>query len=481
MRKRNRNAKPKHHGAIALTLAGVFVTAGVAICAIATAGADDIAISETVFYGDAATVAGVTLTQYTTMNNQLIWETTTPLADPSAAETTLTQSRNQRYNSEVDSYFNVNFSLNASSTTSSQFYFTEDGAASWISYSAYPLAMYQDVASRVAANSTYSETVNVAEYGDYYLPRIYIQFPSESSSDSDAYCTAEATAALQEYLKQPIGAEDTVNVAMTADADGGVYSMSATFVSDNASALDYSCGVFYDDTTVYFARAAGENIELHQFVFAPDASDKDEMQLLSATLVYTIENATLTGNMLSIRDGHLFVSTGENSIEAFYIFAIGAITEAGATDTPALTLIQTLLIDDIAVWDITHYDTFFALTENDGTFAIYQPEIAGAGDGGANATTYTQVLAGNYASYLTLDYDIGYYQIAMAYEDGALITVMHNSTYSYRDDLTTYVTVNTAEGCAFAAAYDTSLAQDATQNYSYTLRNWSDSAVEIKM
>ncbi len=477
MRKRNRNAKPKHHGAIALTLAGVFVTAGVAICAIATAGADDIAISETVFYGDAATVAGVTLTQYTTMNNQLIWETTTPLADPSAAETTLTQSRNQRYNSEVDSYFNVNFSLNASSTTSSQFYFTEDGAASWISYSAYPLAMYQDVASRVAANSTYSETVNVAEYGDYYLPRIYIQFPSESSSDSDAYCTAEATAALQEYLKQPIGAEDTVNVAMTADADGGVYSMSATFVSDNASALDYSCGVFYDDNTVYFARMAGKNVELHQLVFAPDEDEKDEMQLVSAALVYTIEHATLTGNMLSIRDGHLFVSAGEDSIEAFYIFAING---ADASDTPAVTLTQTLPTGDITVWDITHYDDFFVLTENDGTFAIYEAEGAGD-DGAAETAIYTQVLAGNYAAYLTLPYDAVYYQPTMAYEDGVLITTLHNSSYTYRDDLTTYLTVNTAEGCTFAAAYGSSLAQDATEDGNYTLRNWSDSAVEISM
>ncbi len=467
MKKRNRKMKPKHHGAIALAFAGMFVAAGIAIGASASAGADDITVSETVFYGDAAAVVGVSLTQYTSMNNQLIWATTTPLADPSAAQTTLTQSRKQRYNSEDEPYFNVNFSLSSSSTTSSQFYFTEDGAASWSAYSAYPFAMYQDVASRVPANSTYSETVNVAAYGEDYTPRIYINFPQESGSYSNAYCTDEATAALQDYLKQPIGAEDTVNVTMTSDEDGEIYDLSATFVSDAASALDYSCGVFYDENTVYFARAAGENIELHQFVFAPDDSDKDEMQLVSATLVYTIEHATLTGNMLSIRDAHLFVSTGEGAIEAFYIFAIG---EAG--ETP-LSLTQTLPTGSMAVWDITHYDDFLALTEADGTFAIYEAD--GTGE------DYHQVLAGNYTTYLMLDYDIGYYQITMAYEDGVLITVMHNSSYTYRDDLTTYLTVNTTDGCAFAAAYSSSLAQDVTQNYSYTLRNWSDSAVEIRM
>lgn len=329
MTKRSRKMKAKHHGAIALALAGIFAVAGVAICAIASAGADDITIREEIFYGDAATVAGVTLTQYTTMNNQLIWETTMPLADTSATQTTLTQSRTRQYNSEVGSYFNVYFSLNTSSTTSSQFYFTEDGAASWASYSVYPLAMYQDVASRVPANSTYSETVNVAEYGDYYTPGIYINFPSEDGDDADADCTDEAIAALQDYLKQPTGAEDTANLTMTADADGGVYDMSATFTSDDASVLDYSCGVFYGNT-VYFARAAGDDIEIHQFVFAPDDSDKTAMQLVSATLVYNIENATLAGNMLSIRDGHLFVSAGEGSIEAFYIFAIGATGEDDA-------------------------------------------------------------------------------------------------------------------------------------------------------
>ncbi len=481
--KMQRNAK--HHGAIALALAGILLTAGIAVGAIASAGADDIAISETVFYGDAAAVADATLTQYATMNNQLIWTTTTPLADPSAAKTTLQQSRTQQLaSSETVGYFDVIFALNTSSTSSSQFYFTDDSSASWGGATTYPLAMYQDVASRVPANSTYSETVRVADYTDTYTPIVYMRFPDEIGSGY--ICNAEATAALQAYLSLPVGAHDTANLTMTSDADGGIYEVSATFANGEENKYDYCCGIFYG-STAYFARAVGDDIEIHQFTFAIDSSTKKEMQLVSAALVYTIEDAALTSVMLSLRDGNLFVLSGERFIEEIFVFAIG---EENAVAPLALT--QTISTDGMAVWDISHYDDFFALTEADGTFAIYQQdgtEGSGtdnttsnqrAGDARANdAARYQQVLTGNYTTYLTLADDIGYYDVTMAYEDGVLTTALSNATYGYRNDLTTYVTVNSAAGCTFAAAYGTSLAQDATQDSNYTLRGWDSSVVEL--
>ncbi len=463
----------KHHGAIALALAGILVAAGIAVGTIARAGADDIAISETVFYGDAAAVAEVTLTQYATMNNQLIWTTTTPLADTSAAETTLQQSRSQQpASSETEGYFDVIFALNASSTTSGQFYFTDDSAASWGGATSYPFAMYQDVASRVPANSTYSETVRVADYTDTYTPIVYMRFPDEIGSGY--ICNAEATAALQEYLSLPVGAEDTANLTMTSDANGGIYELSASFADGEKNQYDYCCGIF-NGTTAYFARAVGGDIEIHQFTFAIDSSMKKEMQLLSAALVYTIEDATPTSVMLSLRDDNLFVLSGEQFIEEIFSFAI----DEENTAAP-LALTQTISTDGMAVWNIAHYDDFFALTEADGTFAIYQQAGTGGDDQTAEntpATRYQQMLTGNYATYLTLADDIGYYDVTMAYEDGVLITALSNATYGYRNDLATYVTVNTAEGCTFAAAYGTSLAQDATQNSNYTLRGWDSCVV----
>lgn len=438
------------HGLLTLVLAGVLGSTGLTIAGAQYAQRQAVTMTETIFHGEKSSVSSVFLTQQATIDNRLIWTTTTPLGDVTQASTQLEASRSQLYAPNTwDLELEVMYAGNQSSSTTGSFDLSTDFD------SGYPLEMLQDVASRVPPGETYTETVRVADYGAYYTPSVRLRLPYEG--DCLWYGrTSDYDNPLSDYFRKPVAPEDFATVTMTADANGTIFDITTELMSQDNTKDEIAAVLI--DTTVYGAQNSPDGVVIHRLDFEVE-EEYGEVTLRQAQVAFTMEDATCAGSWLSLRDEHLFLLTGAESVDTITIL-----------DASTMDIVQTISVPNLGVTAITQYDDFFVLESYEGDFALYTPDETG----------YTLTMTGNYAHYIETDYKGGF-TTTMAYEEGKLITAMRTGYYGDSMALQAYVAVNTQEGCIFSAMYTPSLAQHGEDTYRLMPRPWDGVMPEVTL
>ncbi|WP_409968940.1 hypothetical protein RFF05_02935 [Bengtsoniella intestinalis] len=317
--------------------------------------------------------------------------------------------------------------------------------------SSFPIEMLQDVASRAPLNSTYTETVRVADYGDVYTPEIFVNFPDGSMKGYYYFSRyAAEDSGLTDYFSMPIRDNDMATVTMTSDGLG-VHEINLALLDD--SGFKWQRSTVFNGTDGFYVAMSDENsTTIHSIIFAiPE--DGDTVKVASMEAVLTLPDP-LDGQGLVKREN-------QNQL---LIFTLGTIY---IFDMDTHTVSQTIDTEGFEGWDVEQGDDYFVFL-NGYTFQVYAQQDDG----------YALVLTGDYAQHL--DTEIANYDNnrTMVYTQGRLLTAVRKWSWEDSDHLTIYVTMNTPDGCVFTGCYTSSLQQDSPDN-GYMIENWDSTDLEL--
>ncbi len=447
----------KLSGVITLVLAGVLMIAVTAITAYHCYQGERVVVEETIVYGDKALVEDIAITQQDTMDSRLIWTVTTPLWDVTQGETELEQSRSALYyTTSHEGWLDISYSLNISGSTSSTFDFIEWERSSF--GGGYPIAMFQDVMSRVPSGEEYTETVCVSDYGDYYTPEVYMTLPS--ATGGYRWMDDESEEKIAQYFRIPVGEEDMATITMTHNGFDGINEITVDLEGESSWKYDYPVSLFVGND-IYVATSYEKGITLHRIHWREN-DESGYMEVESIQQVAQLPGETILswpGMALREENNHLFVLCGQSRLSKMIVLSLAT-----------MEVEQVIAVDEFDLNRIYQGEDFIALLDYSGGFILYED----------NDGQYTQVLEGSYAAHLEEGVRYDYNVTAMDYRDGELITAFR----SYRDygsaESHVYVSVNTDQGCIFTGEYTTSLQRDVPLDgyYSFWVEQWG-SPLEI--
>ncbi len=448
----------KNNGIITLTLAGVLVVTATVATAYHCTQADKVVVTEHILHGDKTEVADVSVTQYDTLANKLIWETAIPLGDVTQSETEFSQYRERVSAREPESgSFDVEYSLNMSGSTSGTFDFDneETGYMRW----GYPLELLQDVASRVPVGEEYTEEVCVADYGDYYTPRIYVDFPE--SGDGSRYLFEDEGGPITDYFRIPVEEDDIATVTMVHDGNSGINAVTINLEREDFVEYNRMASVFVGDT-IYCGTTTETGTQIHRIDCAPKSEGGNQMEVLSIAPVREIPE-TMVGfyDSLILREGGeqmlLLCGDEEDRLEKIAVISI-----------ENMEVEQELPLEEFDYYRTYQGEDYVIFHSYEGDFVVYEEENG----------HYTKALEGNYATHADME-EVIRQVTAMDYREGKLITAFRSDRSSELPRL--YISANTVQGCVFTGEYFTSLNEDVPfiSSVGNWVEQWDSKKLEI--
>ncbi len=436
----------KNNGIITLALAGVLVVTATVTTVYHCNQADKVVVTEHILHGDKAEVADVTVTQYDTLSNKLIWETAIPMDDVTQSETEFSQYRERVSARQPESgHLDVQYSLNMSGGTSGTFDFNDDEKMLW----GYPIEMLQDVASRVPVGEEYTEEVHVADYGDYYIPEVYVDFPADSQVEQ-RYLFEDEGGTITDYFRIPVEEDDIATVTMIHDGYSGINDITINLEREDIMEYIRMASVFVGDT-IYCGTAMENGTQIHRIDCAPKSEGSNQMEVLSIAPVGEIPE-TMLGfyESLILREGgeQMFLLCGdeEDQLEKIAVISI-----------ENMEVEQVLPLENFDYYRTYQGEDHVIFHSYEGDFVVYEEENG----------HYTKALEGNYATYADME-EVIRQVTAMDYREGKLITAFRSGRSTEMPRL--YVSANTVQGCVFTGEYFTSLSEDVP--YISRVGNW---------
>ncbi len=457
----------KSYGILTLSLAGAMLGIGLIFMGYHYAQREAVVVEERIAYGDKSEVSDLTITQFDSLNDELVWTTAIPLSDVSQAESDLQQSvHGIEPPSKNEGHLDVEFSFHMSGSTSGVYDFYEPESYRFGMTNTYPTALYQDVASRVPVGETYTETLPVADYGDYYTPRVYLDLPSDENGDYYTYFDDEEEHILSDYFRKPVGENDMVTISMTHNGRDGINEISTDLESDTSNQYKSVPAVFVDHAIYVATQGAGEkDITLHRLDWEINEEQYNQANFVDIQQVKQLADQQLfcCGESLVYRQqtNQLMVVCGADDVaEKLIVLSL-----------PDLEVVQEIPLDIPGFEQMYQGDDFIVLLDYDQNFTLFEEE------GGH----YQKAFGGNYTAHLEDDIQwLNGSSLAMDYENGKLIAAFRN--YRNYDGVESflYVTASTIHGCTFAGQYTTSLQKEIPQErYNEWVEQWGRLPVEM--
>ena len=230
---------------------------------------DKVVISENVIYGDKTAAHGLTVTNNSSWDNRLHWNTIYTISDNNSCETNFHFTQKPEYERTVSSRpDSISFGMYVGSGMSSSHEITREDM-SHMCYGYEDICL--DVIERAPAGDEYTEIIQISDYLEIYPLEVYMDIPHLFYLQYDEYRDMdyaenlegqEFTAineAFADYFKFPVNEKDLLEVRVYKNEKGVVTEL---HVSTLEYAMEYWVLSAVTDEAAYFVFDCGNDVDL---------------------------------------------------------------------------------------------------------------------------------------------------------------------------------------------------------------------------
>lgn len=414
---------------------------------------DDVVIEESVVYGDKSAAEGIAVTNRTTCDYHLFWNTVYRVGGDLSVSTTFTfsqarlEERNRADQPALSLYSNTDFGISGNNLDLEAEHYSPETAMK-------PVIA---VAERTPAGGTREETVFLRDYYEFYPLTLDMDI-----QDTRLAMNQEIRLAFADYLRIPIDPGHQVKISVTKDDEGNIIEVNSSTVSGWA---ELSAASAATDSGCYFALSAVNDqgvaiplpAELSGIHYLP--FEKKGEFLLPAVgqmrLVYPLDQRTRVLHLGQSAGSRLLLLTRKDRAATLSVI-----------DQETRQLLQKIPLlkgrEEVIVREIQQKDSYLLPIFSDGSFSLLTDEPESG---------YKIQLSGNLFAGEGLDPDLPYYDLTADYDGRRLAVAFYQYHRQWDDSLCrTYLLVYGREGLIYAGQYDHSADRTLTPGYRERVR-----------
>lgn len=400
---------------------------------------ESVSVEETVLAGDKAAAGGITVTNRTTCEEHLFWDTVYQVGNELDVKTKFTFCQTRKQDSgeatpEVYLYFNSSygFSGNALDLEKKNEY----------SYMAIKPAI--DVSKRTPDGETREETLCLKDYYEYYPLTMDLLIPG-----AEFEMNKDLRQNLEDYFRIKVPGEHKIKVSVTKDSDGNITNVDSSSIAGETL---FFCAGTVSDSGCYVAMTladgdTGESKPLPKEVsgihYLPFEENEGVIHPVTQEMkrVYAFENEMIRPlRLLQASDGRLLLFTGEDKSVTLSVI-----------DSETMALVQKLELTietaDVELIEIKQYDNMIVPVFSDGSFYLLQDNVDGTYDIKMTGSLFACEKIGQELSIVN-------HNMMMDYDGGRLAVAFYQP--SSFNTCSTYLMVYKQDALAYAGKYDLS-------------------------